>query len=594
MGGRALDKFWHGMREPWELLALMRHDRPLWRRYWRTVLVQAALALVAGVAVFWVVKHGADAWNDAFGPEEVTEAGASPVAGAARGQDTAETPKASAPTQADEAAAAAPETPRTPRPGKRVAPGTPAPVRPPPPAPARPGGPPATAIPSSAPPEATRHGPPATAAPPSDAPEATGHGPPATADEDADEDEETDDGSGKDDESVEATIEQKVKALQEAPPEERGKRTAELVAAAVQQAKKEAGRAQTRAGKSKGKSPEEDAADELQQDREDVGDKIGELTLAAEALAHETPSGAGEARKARRQLEKELDGAERDARKLERRGAAALTEGERASLARARAALQVVRRHERGLAGRLGAVLALLAAIYASLGIAQTGILALSRDFHDALSRDISLLVHVAPEDPPMRPKIRLDLPWVRRKANRRAQFFLGFLPGTLLITVVGWFVPPHRTLTTVLTAIWAAYWWTVMTAGQTVRAWSPPETTPRPWYLRGWFWLSKRVFIFRWWGTIWERFARRFYGPSERVEEQPFEFAGLALSRALLLVPVLKLLFRPIFPVAAARLLVEHASTARLPVPVTAAEVADAAIHAPDPEARAHSGVAT
>jgi hypothetical protein len=193
-----------------------------------------------------------------------------------------------------------------------------------------------------------------------------------------------------------------------------------------------------------------------------------------------------------------------------------------------------------------------------------------------------------------MRAKIRLDLPWVRRKANRRAQFFLGFLPGTVLIWVVARFIPAHKTVTTVLTAIWAAYWWMVMTAGQSARAWSPPETTPRPWYLRGWFWLSNKVFFLRWWGNIWERFARRFYGPSERVEEQPFEFAGLALSRALLLVPGLKLLFRPIFPVAAARLLVEHAATARLPVPVTAAEVADAAEHAPDPEARAHSGVVT
>ncbi|HEY1417135.1 MAG TPA: hypothetical protein VGF41_04495, partial [Myxococcaceae bacterium] len=253
-------------------------------------------------------------------------------------------------------------------------------------------------------------------------------------------------------------------------------------------------------------------------------------------------------------------------------------------------------RHERGLAGRLGAVLALLAAIYASLGIEQTGVLALSRDFHDALSRELSLLVHVAPEDPPMRPKIRLDLPWVRRKANRRAQFFLGFLPGTVLITIVGWVVPPHQILTTVLTALWAAYWWTVMTAAQSARAWSPPESTPRPWYLRAWFRMTGRVFLFRpfgLWGRLWERLAKRFYGPSERVEEQGFEFAGLALSRALTLIPVVKLLLRPLFPVSAARLLVEHAATARLPVPVTATEVADAAGHAPDPEARAHSGLA-
>ena len=503
MASTALGRFWRGMREPWDLLGRMRHDRPLWGRYWRTVLVQAALTLVAGLAVFWVGKQGAEAWNDAFGPEDLPESGASPVAGAALGQDpSAEEPPAARTT------VGAPDGPRSPPPGKRAAPGKPGPVSPPPPAPPPPGGSRATPVPPSAPPDETR---PATA-------------PPAAEDEDDEE-------SGDDDDTVEATIEQKVKALQEASPEERSKRTAELVAAALAQAKKEAGRAQKRAEKGQGKG-KDDTADELTQDREDVRDKIEELTLAAETLAQATPSGAGEARKARRHLEKELDGVEREAHRLERRGAAALTEAERARLGRARASLQIVRRHERGLAGRLGAVLALLAAIYASLGIAQVGVLALSRDFHDALSRDLSLLVQLAPEDPPMRPKIRLDLPWVRRKANRRARFFLGFLPGTVLITLVGRLVPPHRILTTVLTALWAAYWWMVMTAGQSARAWSPPETTPRPWYLRAWFAMTDRVFLFRWgpflwWGKIWERFSRRFYGPSERVEEQPFEFAG-------------------------------------------------------------------
>jgi hypothetical protein len=290
---------------------------------------------------------------------------------------------------------------------------------------------------------------------------------------------------------------------------------------------------------------------------------------------------------------------QKDAHALEKRDAPPLNEQDRARLERARAALYTAHRHERGLAGRLGAVLALLAALYASLGIAQTAILALSRDFHDQLSRDISLLVNVAPEDPPMRPKVRLDIPWLRRKTKRRVRFFIGFLPGTVLITIVGRLVPPHRTLTTVLTALWAAYWWMVMTAGQSARAWTPPETTQMPWYLRAWFTLIDKVFLFRWglprwWGRIWDRMARNFHGPAERVEEQPLEFAGLSLSRALVLIPVIKLLLRPVFPVSVAHLLVEHAATARLPVPVTAAEVAEAAAHAPDAEARAHSGVAS
>ena len=578
MASTGLVRFWRGLREPWELLGRMRQERPLWARYWRIVLVQAGLTLVAGLAIFWVGKQGAEAWNDAFGPEELPAATASPVAGGTQSTDATRVPEqmpsggsaaGEPPSSRAVQPPAAPRVPSRPRPGKAP------PVAPEPPPPP----------PSRAPPGAT-------SAPPPEAPTASA---PATEEEDEDETDEEE--SSDDEKTFEAELEAKIKALQSAPQEERNKRTAELVAAAVEKAKREATRAQKRAEGKKGTGNDE--ADELAEDRKDLGEKLGVLTIAAETLSRATPSEVGEARKARRHLERELDGVERDVQKLERKGAPPLNEVERAKLARAREALQVARRHERGLAGRLGAVLALLAAIYASLGIAQTGVLALSRDFHDALSRDLSLLVNVAPEDPPMRPKIRLDVPWVRRKANRRAQFFLGFLPGTLLITIVGRLVPPHRTLTTVLTAMWAAYWWMVMTAGQSARAWTPPETTPRPWYLRAWFAMTDRVFLFRWgpfrwWGKIWERFSRRFYGPSERVEEQPYEFAGLALSRALLLVPVIKLLLRPIFSVAAAHLLVEHAATARLPVPVTALEVADAAAHAPDPEARTHSGVAT
>ena len=568
MASRGLEKFWRGLREPWELLGHMRRDRALWHRYWRTVLLQAALTLVAGLVVFWVGKQGADAWNDAFGPEDVPAATASPVAGGPKSTDASGAPvQPSESTPGSTGAGAPPPAPRAPtrtHPGKAA---PPPPETPPPP-------------PAGAPPEATNASPPgaplAAKAPTSE-----------EGEDEADEDDSRDD-----EDLADSNLEEKIKALQAASPEERSKRTADLVAAALQKAKTETTRAKKHAERQSTSGG--DPADELKEDREEVTERLGDLTLAAEALAREPPSKAGAARSARRRLERELDGVEKDQRKLEKRGAPALTEAEQAKLARARAALQVVRRHERGLAGRLGAVLALLAVIYASLGIAQTGILALSRDFHDALSRDLSLLVHVAPEDPPMRPKIRLDLPWVRRKAGRRAQFFLGFLPGQVLITVVGWLVPPHRTLATVLTTLWAAYWWMVMTAGQSARAWTPPETTPRPWYLRSWFWLSDRVFFFRWWGRIWERFARRFYGPSERVEEQPLEFAGLSLSRALLLVPVLKLLLRPIFSVAAAHLLVEHAATARLPIPVSAIELAAAAAEAPDPDARTHSGVAS
>jgi hypothetical protein len=47
----------------------MRAHPPLWRRYWRVVLVQVAVTLVAGGVVFWVGKRGADEWRDVFGAE---------------------------------------------------------------------------------------------------------------------------------------------------------------------------------------------------------------------------------------------------------------------------------------------------------------------------------------------------------------------------------------------------------------------------------------------------------------------------------------------------------------------------------------------
>jgi len=555
MFGSAGDRFWAGVREPWELLGRMRADRPLWRRYWRTVLFQAALTLVAGGAVFWVGKQGAEAWNDAFGPEEPAEA---------------VTPAASV-------------APATPRQGPPQAPSVPAVV----PLPAPPQGSRRPAAADRAPPPDPAPGHPAASAP-----GASGREPPVV-DKHASADPEADEDSGSADMSDDASLEKQIEALKNAPPAERAKRTAELVAAAIARAKTEAGGAKHSGKMGKGSDPAQDLAEA----RSDVTETIDALALEAEALASVPAGKVGESRHARRKLERQLDDVEREAAALARQGAAPLSSAERARLDHARASLAVARRHERGFAGRLGAVLALLAAIYASLGIAQTGILSLSRDFHDVLSRDLSLLVQVAPEDPPMRPKVRLDVPWVRRKANRRAQFFLGFLPGQALISLFAKFVPPHRVLATVLTTIWASYWWMVMTAGQSARAWSPPESTPRPWYLRAWFALTDRVILFRWalprmWGRLWERFSRRFYGPAERVAEQPLEFAGLALSRALTLFPVVKLLLRPLFPVCAAHLLVEHAATARLPVAVTAAEVADAAAHAPDPEARAHSGV--
>ncbi|MGZ6139690.1 MAG: hypothetical protein ACXWLA_03405, partial [Myxococcaceae bacterium] len=369
-------RFLRGLREPWELAGLMRQNRPLWNRYWRTVLVQAALTLVVGAGVFWVGKQGAEAWNDAFGPEEPAEAVAPEAS-------VAPAPGSPGPSKTSAAAPASKTGPgsATKAAQRRSAPGAP----PAPPAPPAPSSPPGVATGAdtvagksasgpaqdpATPPEATSAGPGASTSPskPVGPPPAAGAAPAGADTEDA---EETESGDAPDDAALEARIE----ALKNAPPEERAKRTAELVAAAIARAKTKASQAEG-AGNKRGKSG--DAAQDLAEARNDLKDTIDELALEAETLANLPPSKSGEAKRERRRVERKLDQVEKEAATLERRGAAALSPAERGRLEHARASLASARRHERGLAGRLGAVLALLAAIYASLGIAQTGILALS------------------------------------------------------------------------------------------------------------------------------------------------------------------------------------------------------------------------
>jgi uncharacterized protein involved in cysteine biosynthesis len=536
-------RFWRGAREVWTLVERMRAHPPLWKRYQRIVVAQILATLLAGGVVFWVGKHGSDVWRDAFGPDEpeVAPVTAGPTAGALG------------------PAAPGPQSPVAPMP---------------------------------APPDTTASGDSAAASGGSGAVPQPGRSRPAvTAPRGSTEDDEAEDEDASNDDESEGR-DGETETLRSA---------ARLSAAAIARAAREVAleARQKRSGAS-GKAEEEDPAaahrEQVQKQKEELHEEVEALALGARELAREPP-GFTQARLARRNLERTLRDVERRSSKLEAEGALGLLPRDRTRLETIRADLRSARNHERGLAGRFGSLLALLAAIYASLSIAQIAVLAVSRDFHDAVSRELSLLINVAPEDPPLRPRLHLDLPWVRRKANRRMRFFLAFIPGTLVISALCWFLPMRRTVTSILTALWAAYWWMVMTAGQSARAWSPPETTPAPWYLRGWNRLIDKVFLLRWgapraWGRLWHRFSKRFHGPSERVEEQPLEFAGLALARTLALVPILKLAVRPLFSVAAAHLLVEHAATARLPVAVTPRELELAAARAPDPEARTHSGV--
>jgi hypothetical protein len=207
--------------------------------------------------------------------------------------------------------------------------------------------------------------------------------------------------------------------------------------------------------------------------------------------------------------------------------------------------------------------LALVLSIYGALSLVQAAVIALSRDYHAAIARDASLLLGVSPEDPPLKPRIRLNVAWIRRKLKQRTRSLLVFLPGVALISIAALALPERALVTSVLTSVWAAYWWVVWTASKSARAWEREGVARPPWFLRLWHRYLSRLPLLGWmtraFEALWARLTRSAFSPAEAVESQPAEFAGLAAARALQLVPLVKLFVRPLVPVAAARLLAER-----------------------------------
>jgi len=258
---------------------------------------------------------------------------------------------------------------------------------------------------------------------------------------------------------------------------------------------------------------------------------------------------------ARADLDEQFGDLERDAGQLH------LSAEEKAVLVRLGAQLDVL--EQKTKPGFWDSAWALVLSIYGALSVAQAIVIALSRDYHAAVARDASLLLGVAPEDPPTAPRIHLNIAWVRRKFQQRTRTLLCFLPGVLLISVVSLPFPARALVSSLLTTVWAAYWWVVWTASKSARAWERKGVASPPFFLRWWHdHLSPLPYLGavpRTWERLWARFTRIAYSPAEAVEAQPAEFSGLAAARALQLIPLLKLYVRPLAPVAAARLLAER-----------------------------------
>ncbi|NVJ07873.1 hypothetical protein HUW63_21855 [Myxococcus sp. AM001] len=215
--------------------------------------------------------------------------------------------------------------------------------------------------------------------------------------------------------------------------------------------------------------------------------------------------------------------------------------------------------------------LAFWAALFAALQLAQWVVIALSRDYHDAISRKASLLTGLEPEDEELPPRVRLNVPWLRKKLKRRWRAFLLLMvgvPALVLLTVPLMFA--SRFAFTALFTAWSAWWWVVFTAAKSARAWEPSAGPTRPpWFLRMWTVLTTRVPGLRWgalqrYGASWGRRTEEVFAPISSTERYPWVFAGLGAVRFMGSFPPMKFFVRPLIPVASAHLLEEDVAAAR------------------------------
>lgn len=223
------------------------------------------------------------------------------------------------------------------------------------------------------------------------------------------------------------------------------------------------------------------------------------------------------------------------------------------------------------------------AAVFATLQLIQWVVIALSRDYHDAISRDASLLTAVEPEDEPLTPRIRVDVPWMQKKLTRRVRGFWVFLVGLPALVLLAAPLCFAANLLTVFISVWSAYWLVVFTAGKSGRAWED-SSEREPWPLRAWTWMTTRVPGLRWgllqgYGRFWAASSRTVFSPALEMEKQPWAFGGLAVIRALAMLPLLKCFLRPLIPVAAAHLIAAQRATVTpaLPTEVPAQPAASA-----------------
>jgi hypothetical protein len=221
------------------------------------------------------------------------------------------------------------------------------------------------------------------------------------------------------------------------------------------------------------------------------------------------------------------------------------------------------------------ATLAFWATLFTLLQVAQWVVIALSHEYHDAIAREASLLTGVEPEDDEVQPRVRLDIPWIRKKVKRRWRALMLFAVGVpaMFVLTLPLLCLCNGTAFSVLSTAWGAWWLTVFTAAKSGHAWEAPAHPHTPWFLRAWTWLTTRMPGLRWgmlqrYGRFWTRRTQEVLAPVATVERHPWAFAGLTVVRFIGTFPPMKFFLRPLIPVASAHLLAAEVAARAAAIP--------------------------
>ncbi len=211
---------------------------------------------------------------------------------------------------------------------------------------------------------------------------------------------------------------------------------------------------------------------------------------------------------------------------------------------------------------------ALIVAILASLSAMEAFVVFLSRKYDDWLSFHVSGLTGIRPEDAEEpKPKLSFDVGWLVRKTLRRVRGYVVFAAGAPMFFPL--LLVPHagEWLFRIALAGWGWYWLGVVSAAKSAHAWADGEAAPAPAPVRvlNGTLPGHRVFVpVRTYGRLLARITRSVNAPASTFERSPAAFLGLAFARAVLALPGLYLLARPVIPVAAGRLCAESDPAAR------------------------------